>query len=128
MVVLDSSFLVAYHNRGDVRHGAAAAGMARLLAGDWGAALLREHVFLEVVTVRLARRGLEVAGRVGTLLLGAREVELVPSSDLLLDTSEVFRTQAHGRWSVADAAIVALARARQAPLVRDVPGLTVVAR
>jgi predicted nucleic acid-binding protein len=40
VVVVDSSFLVAYHNRGDVHHVPAARGMARMLAGDWGAGLL----------------------------------------------------------------------------------------
>jgi predicted nucleic acid-binding protein len=33
MIVLDSSFLVAYHNRSDVHHGAAGAAMERLMAG-----------------------------------------------------------------------------------------------
>jgi predicted nucleic acid-binding protein len=69
MIVLDSSFLVAYHNRRDVHHGAAAATMERLVAAEWGPALLLEYVFLEVVTVLLARRGLDVAVRVATILL-----------------------------------------------------------
>jgi predicted nucleic acid-binding protein len=73
MMVLDSSFLVAYHNRRDVHHGAAAATMERLVAAEWGPALLLEYVLLEVVTVLLARRGLDVAVRVATtLLLGPR--------------------------------------------------------
>jgi predicted nucleic acid-binding protein len=38
MIVLDSSFLVAYHNRRDVHHRAAAATMERLVADEWGPA------------------------------------------------------------------------------------------
>jgi predicted nucleic acid-binding protein len=133
MIVLDSSFLVAYHNRRDVHHGAAAAAMERLVANEWGPALLLEYVFLEVVTVLLARRGLEVAVHVATVLLGARDVEFVPSSDMFLDVMETFRAQRHGRLSFTDAAIVTAARRRDARFVatfdrdfRQVEGLAVV--
>lgn len=133
VIVLDSSFLIAYHNRHDVHHHAAAATMPRVIAGEWGPALLLEYVFLEVATVVLARRGLDVAVRVTALLLEAREVEFVPSSDLFLDTLETFRAQRHGRLSFADAAIVTAARARDAHFVatfdddfRSVGGLVVV--
>ena len=81
MIVLDSSFLVAFHNRNDVHHDAAAEVMDQLLAGRWGQALLLEYVFLEVVTVLLVRRGHDVASRVGTLLLDAPEIDFVPCSD-----------------------------------------------
>ena len=133
MIVLDSSFLVAYHNRRDVHHRAAAATMDRLVAGEWGPALLLEYVFLEVVTVLLARRGLDVAVRVATVLLQARDVEFVPSSDMFLDVMEAFRTQRDGRLSFTDAAVVTVARHRDARFVatfdrdfRRLEGLAVV--
>lgn len=107
--------------------------MERLLAGEWGAALLLEYVFLEVVTVLLARRGLEVASRVATVLLQAREVEFVPCSDVFLDTVETFRTQRGNRLSFTDAAIVTIARQRAARFLatfdqdfRQVSGITLV--
>ena len=117
MIVLYSSFLVAYHNRRDVHHGAAAATMEKLVTGEWGPALLLEYVFLEVTTVLLARRGLDVAARVAAILLQAREVEFVPSSEMFLDVLETFRAQRHGRLSFTDAAIVTLARSRAARFV-----------
>jgi len=133
LIVLDSSFLVAYHNRRDVHHRAAAATMDRLVAGEWGPALLLEYVFLEVVTVLLARRGLDVAVRVATVLLQARDVEFVPSSDMFLDVMEAFRTQRDGRLSFTDAAVVTVARHRDARFVatfdrdfRRLEGLAVV--
>lgn len=110
MVILDSSFLVAYYNLRDLHHAAAARAMVQLLAGAWGRALLLEYVFLEVVTVLLARRGLETAVTVGETLLAAREVEFVPCSDLFLDAWVVFRDQVAGELSLADAAIVSAAR------------------
>ncbi|MCR4341280.1 MAG: PIN domain-containing protein [Gemmatimonadaceae bacterium] len=110
MIILDSSFLIAYHNTRDVHHAAAARAMVRLAGGEWGEALLLEYVFLEVVTVLRARTGLKVAARVGTTLLQAREVEFVPCSDLFLETFSGFRQQVTGELSFVDAAIVAVAR------------------
>lgn len=117
MIVLDSSFLVAYHNRRDAHHEKAIAAMEKLVAGEWDPALLLEYVFLEVVTVLLARRGLEAAVRVATLLLQAREVEFVPSSDMFLGVFDTFRTQRRTRLSFADAAIVTVARHRGARFI-----------
>jgi len=111
-VVLDSSFLIAYHNARDVHHAAAALAMAHLVAGRWGRALLLEYVFLEVVTVLLARRGLDVAVKVGTTLLQAKEVEFVPCSELFLDTLREFEEQNATTLSFTDAAIVVTARSR----------------
>jgi predicted nucleic acid-binding protein len=117
MIVLDSSFLVAYHNRRDVHHEKAIEAMEKLVAGEWGPALLHEYVFLEVVTVLLARRGLDVAVRVATLLLQAREVEFVSSSDMFLGVLDTFRGQRRTRLSFADAAIVTVARQRGARFI-----------
>lgn len=116
MIVLDSSFLVAYHNTRDVHHAAAARVMVQLVGGQWGRALLLEYVFLEVVTVLLVRRGLAVAAEVATRLLQAGEVDFVPCSDLFLEALQTFRGQAGERLSFADAAIVTAAR-------RELPGL-----
>ena len=114
MIVLDSSFLIAFHNRRDVHHTAAAEIMDRLLDGAWGELLLPEYVFLEVVTVLAVRLGIETAVAVGETLLDARELEFVPCSELFLDTLDVFRRQPGTSLSFADSAIVAIARRREA--------------
>lgn len=116
-VVLDSSFLVAYHNRRDVHHPAAAAAMETLATGTWGRALLLEYVLVEVATVLLARRGLRTASTVVESLLESREVEFVPCSDIFGESLQIFRTQSSGRLSFTDAAVVAVARSRAAGLV-----------
>lgn len=113
MILLDSSFLVAFHNSRDVHHESAAAVMRDLLAGRWGQALLLEYVFLEVVTVLLARRGLETARSVGATLLGAREVDFVPCSELFVDSLKTFNGQADSDLSFTDAAIVTAARRQE---------------
>ncbi len=110
MIVLDSSFLVAYHNTRDTHHAAAARGMAHLVAGTWGRALLPEYVFLEIVTVLRSRRGRDVATQAGNVLLDARDVDFVPCSDLFLAAWGVLQSEPAGQLSLTDAAVVALAR------------------
>ena len=110
MVVLDSSFLVAYYNTRDAHHAAASRALVQLLAGGWGQALLLEYVFLEVVTVLAARRGRATAAQVGATLLTAREAQFLPCSGLFLDAWAVFREEGGGQLSLADAAIVVAAR------------------
>ncbi len=132
MVVLDSSFLIAYYNARDAHHAAAARAMVQLLGGAWGTALLLEYVFLEVVTVLLARRNLETAAGVGRTLFDAREVAFVPCSELFFDTWTLFQHQAGRGLSLTDAAIVVAARREPPGRVltfdadfREVDGVTV---
>ena len=117
MIVLDSSFLIAFHNERDSQHEAARALMREFLAGRWGKGLLPEYVFLEVVTVLLVRRDLATAARTGRLLLEARELELVPCSDVFLETVQLFGSQKNTSLSFADAAIAVIARKRADGLV-----------
>jgi predicted nucleic acid-binding protein len=117
VTVLDSSFLVAYHNNRDTHHQDAARVMEQLIAGQWGRALLLEYVFLEVVTVLMARRGTAVASSVARLLMQARELDFIPCSDLFLETVEVFVDQERSSLSFTDAAVVTLARRRPPGLI-----------
>lgn len=133
MVVLDSSFLVAYHNARDVHHAAAADAMRRVVAGEWGRALLLEYVLAEVATVLLARRGLQTASSVVTALLESREVDFVPCSDFFARTLDTFRRQRGGALSFTDAAIVVVAGRDPGAVVatfdagfQQVEGITVV--
>jgi predicted nucleic acid-binding protein len=112
VIVLDSSFLIAFHNQRDTHHPAAARVMNRLEAGEWGTPLLPEYVFLEVTTVLAARRDVATAARVGATLLAARELEFVPCSDIFVDAFEVFSRQRETSLSFVDAAIVAICHCR----------------
>jgi predicted nucleic acid-binding protein len=133
VIVLDSSFIVASHNARDVHHAAAMRAMDELLTGKWGRALLLEYVFLEVVTVLLARRGLPTASAVASILLQAREIDFVSCSDLFLDALEIFRNQPGTKLSFTDAAIVTVARRQDVGVIatfdRDfhkIKGITVI--
>lgn len=109
-VLLDSSFLVAFHNERDAHHARALLGMEDLLAGRWGQAYLLEYVFLEVATVLLLRRGLATARSVVDLLERAAELEILPCSELFAATLDTFRGQRDTSLSFTDAALVAAAR------------------
>ena len=117
MIVLDSSFLIGFHNERDAHHQAARTLMDRFLAGEWGKGLLLEYIFLEIVTVLLVRRDHAVAARVGRILLDAAELEFVPCSDLFVETMQNFSIQAGTRLSFADAAIAGVARSRADGLI-----------
>jgi predicted nucleic acid-binding protein len=117
LIVFDSSFVVGFYNERDAHHKTASALMERFLKGEWGPGLLLEYVFLEVVTVLLVRRDLQVAARVGKLLLDAEELEFVPCSDLFSSAFEIFTHQGNTRLSFADAAIAHVAQERAEGLV-----------
>lgn len=132
MIVVDSSFLVAYHNTRDVHHAEAARTMVDLAAGEWGEALLLEYVFLEVVTVLKARLGAVRALDVSDRLLQASEFNFVPCSEFFLDTLSTFRGE-NAALSFADAAIVTVARRDRKGHVatfdrdfRDIRGVSVI--
>ncbi len=133
MLILDSSFLIAFHNKQDAHHSAAARVMEDLLGGKFGQALLLEYVFLEVVTVLLARRGLPVATSVAQALLNAREVEFVPCSEFFIEVFETFSSQKKTSLSFTDAAIVTMAKRQSGAFIatfdkdfRSIEGISVV--
>lgn len=134
MIVLDSSFLVAFHNTRDVHHTAATHLKERVLDGDFGESLLLEYVFLETVTVLRMRLDLPSAVTVGETLMRAREVEFVPCSDIFLEAFDTFRVERGAGLSFTDAAVVAVARRHPPGLVatfdadfRELDGVRVVA-
>lgn len=114
MIVLDTSFLVAFLNSDDALHEAAVEAMAALRAGKWGDALLPEYVFLETVTVLSSRAGLAFAQEEGAQLLRAKEAEVVPCSPYFAEAFEIFRSQRKARLSFVDAALIAIAKHRGA--------------
>jgi predicted nucleic acid-binding protein len=134
VIVLDSSFLIAFQNTKDVHHAAAERVMQRLLAGEWGSALLLEYVFLEVVTVLRMRLDQPTAVRLGETLIRAREVDFVPCADLFVPAFDTFRVEAAAELGFVDAAIVTVARRHPPGFVatfdadfKELEGVTVVA-
>jgi len=132
---MDSSFLIGFYNQRDAHHQESHRLMDEFLAGKWGKGLLLEYVFLEVMTVLLARRDLAAAAQVGLILLEAKELEFVPCSDFFSETRDAFTAQSHTKLSFTDAAISYVAQKRADGLVlsfdeefRKVPGVRMVQR
>lgn len=133
VILLDSSFLIAFQNRSDVHHAAASRVMPDLIEGAFGRLLLLEYVFLEVVTVLLARCGHPIALDTADKLLNAQEVDFLPCSELFQHARDVFRTTTVVRLSFTDAAIIAAARRHETEFIatfderfRRIEGLTLV--
>jgi len=133
VIILDSSFLIAFHNGADVHHDPASRLMDRFLDGEFGQGLLLEYVVVEVVTVIAIRLDLARAIEVGDALLESEELDFVPGSDHFLHTLATFRSQKTEGLSFTDVAIVSLARAWGVPEVatfdrgfRGVPGVRVI--
>lgn len=113
MIILDSSFLIAFQNENDVHHGAAAELMPQLIEGNFGQLLMPEYVYLEVVTVVALKRDLPTAIKVGSALLNAKEIQFVPCSHFFQDAWRHFQSQGKGAvLSFIDAALVAIAKQR----------------
>jgi predicted nucleic acid-binding protein len=112
VIVLDTSFLVAYHNERDQQHAKAVQGMREFLDGRWGTGLLLEYVFLEVMTVLMVRRDHAIAAGVGESLLNAADLEFIPCSDIFIETVKAFAAQRKTQLSFVDIAIAVTAKAK----------------
>ena len=105
--------------------------MQGLLHGEFGRLLLIEYVFVEVVTVLLARRGHRTALDVAETLLDAEEMDFQPCSELFPAAMREFHARSATGLSFADAAIVAAARRHGAGFIatfdrgfREIEGIT----
>lgn len=121
-IVLDSSFLVAFHNAADVHHAAAVGVMERVLGGEWEEVLLLEYVVLEVMTMLRLRVDAPASVSVGELLLESREIQFLPCSDIFLRAFETFRAERTAALSFVDAAIVCVARESEPGFVATFDG------
>ncbi len=110
MIVLDTSFLVAYRHNGDHHHEAAAPIMEAIVRGDHGRVLLPEYVLLELATVLAARAGMPAARSAIRELTNAREVEFVRCARYLPRAYGTFHAQEEGRLSLVDCVLVEIAR------------------
>lgn len=110
MIVLDTSFLVAYKNDRDDHHGRAMDVVEDLVGGRWGRVLLPEYVLAETATVLGGLVDLDAAVEMAHALLTSREIDLIPCARLLLDGLDIYERQDRFRLSFFDATIVAVAR------------------
>lgn len=132
MIVLDSSFLIAFHDELDNHHRSARAAMDRLLDGAWGKGLLLDHIFIEVVTVLKRKRSNRLALYAGAELWKARELDFVATSDLFRPIWNQFQADYLSNLSFVDHAVALTATQRAGGKVltfdkafREIPGIVV---
>lgn len=109
MIVLDTSFLVAYANPNDRMHDAALAVGKDIAAGRHGPALLSEYIFDEFVTLLRSRYGSRLAVREGNRLLNDHVIRVVLTNRAIIDTAWTMFSR-HSRMSFTDAIVVATAQ------------------
>ena len=113
MIFLDSSAIIAYKNADDVNHKKAANIFQKLNAGEYGIGVISEFVFSEVTTVLALRKSLEAAREVGNVLLEAKEIEIMKTSEVFERTWNIFSDQENAGFSFVDASNLACMEVRK---------------
>lgn len=113
MIFLDSSAIIAYKNADDKNHKKAANIFQKLNAGEYGIGVISEFVFSEVTTVLALRKSMEAAKEVGTVLLEAKEIEIIKASEVFERTWEIFSNQKDTGLSFVDASNLACMEKRR---------------
>lgn len=133
MILLDSSFLVAYLNSLDENHERAVEIAKRIDEGDYGVPAITDYIFSEVVTVMLLRvRDVSKVASIGDQLL--RAVQLIEVSREAFDVAwRIFKEQEKPRFSFTDCTSIAVCKLHGIPKIatfdkdfRRVEGLTVI--
>ncbi|OJI08487.1 MAG: hypothetical protein BK997_00275 [Candidatus Micrarchaeum sp. ARMAN-1] len=105
MIMLDSSFLIAYHNTSDKNHKRASELMPRIASGEYGEVNITDYIFDETTTYLAAKQGLGKAVTIGTYLLGASELICITKNDFD-EAWSLFKSQRNTRLSFTDCTII----------------------
>lgn len=106
MILLDSSFLIAYYNTKDNNHQETEVIMPRITSGYYGQAEITDYIFDETVTYIAARQGFEPAIKVGTNLLKGVEIVEV-GKESFARAWNLFKTQHDTHLSFTDCTNIA---------------------
>lgn len=111
MILLDSSFIVAYLNRADLNHIKALQIVKDIDGGRYGSPAITDYIFDEVVTVMLFKvRNLKRVAEVGEKLLAANTVLRIDEE--LFDLAwKVFIKQEKPIFSFTDCSSIAVCKA-----------------
>jgi predicted nucleic acid-binding protein len=110
MILLDTSFLVAYFNQGDENHQKATKIIKDVVEKKFGTTYITDYIFNETVTVALMRmKDLHKATRIGDYMLRALETIRI-EEDMFLDAWQIFRSQKGTRLGFTDCTTIATMR------------------
>ncbi|MDE1764225.1 MAG: type II toxin-antitoxin system VapC family toxin [Thaumarchaeota archaeon] len=112
MILLDTSFLVAYFNQKDVNHSKAMHVIRNIVEKKFGTLYITDYVFNETVTVSLIKmKSLDKAAMIGNYILKAMQTIRV-EEDVFLDAWKIFQRQKGTRLGFTDCTTVAIMRYR----------------
>ena len=110
MILLDSSFIVAYSNEADGNHEKAFLEMENIEKGDYGSPTITDYIFDEVTTVILVKtRNLKRAVDLGEKLLSATILFRV-DGDVFYLAWKLFKEQRELKFSFTDCTSIALCK------------------
>jgi len=101
VILLDSSFLIAYYNIKDNNHQKTEETMLKIASGYYGQVQITDYIFDETVTYIAAKQGFERAIKVGTTLLNGMEIVEVGKENFT-SAWNLFKTQHDTRLSFTD--------------------------
>lgn len=113
MIILDSSFIIAYKVEDDEHHGKALKIAKEIATGKFGYPVISDYIFDESVTVVYKKiQGLKVAIDLGNDLI--REIEMLTIDGELFEQSwQIFKQQKDTKFSFTDCTILALMKKKE---------------
>jgi hypothetical protein len=112
MILLDTSFIVAYYSSRDKYHNRAMELMRDIVEGSYGAIMITDYVFDETITTVASFNGVDAATRVGIELLDTIEMIGI-KSDNFTEAWKLFKAQRNTRLSFTDCTNVAVMRSSE---------------
>jgi predicted nucleic acid-binding protein len=110
MILLDTSFLVAYFNLRDYNHQKAVKAIHDVVRKKFGTPYMTDYIFSETVTVALIKmKDLDRVTRIGNYMLKALETIRI-EEDVFLDAWSLFRSQRGTRLGFTDCTTIAAMR------------------
>lgn len=121
MIMIDSSFLIAYNNVKDKNHERASELMPKIVSGEFGEVSVTDYVFDETATYIAAKQGLSKAIIVCANILQANELIGV-TKEVFDGAWELFRHQRNTNMSFTDCTNVISMRANRIEYIASFDG------
>ncbi|MEM2890757.1 MAG: PIN domain-containing protein [Candidatus Hadarchaeum sp.] len=110
MILLDSSFIIAYLNEADENHAEAIRMAKDVDGGKYGPPIITDYIFDEVITVMLFKtKKLRKVAEAGEMLLRANRL-LTIDQDTFQLAWEIFKEQKRATFSFTDCTSIAVCR------------------
>lgn len=101
-IFLDTSFLIAYHNRKDENHDKVAI-WARNIRKERISFVISDYIFDEVLTVLLVRGSKELSIKAGKSILDSDRIILIRVDDIVFDRAwKIYQDYSDKNWSFTD--------------------------